>query len=70
MVARLPSHNLSCFLPSIADVQCYGRDCYPAVFGINTVLIIVAFRKSFPDTLHDHLCFDKNLNSGVVLMKD
>ncbi|XP_031564525.1 solute carrier family 15 member 2-like isoform X2 [Actinia tenebrosa] len=32
------------FIPIVrTDVQCYGRDCYPAVFGINTVLIIVAF---------------------------
>ncbi|XP_020601659.1 solute carrier family 15 member 2-like [Orbicella faveolata] len=25
-----------------ADVQCFGRDCYPAVFAINTILIIGA----------------------------
>ena len=28
-----------------ADVQCFGRDCYPAVFAINTVLIIAATSK-------------------------
>ncbi|XP_048583629.1 solute carrier family 15 member 2 isoform X2 [Nematostella vectensis] len=32
------------FIPIVrTDVQCYGRDCYPAVFGINTVMIIVSF---------------------------
>ncbi|XP_078369517.1 solute carrier family 15 member 2-like isoform X1 [Oculina patagonica] len=31
------------FIPMVrTDVQCFGRDCYPAVFAINTVLIIVA----------------------------
>ena len=36
--------NLSlCFFA--ADVQCFGRDCYPAVFAINTVLIIAATSK-------------------------
>ena len=36
--------NLSlCFFA--ADVQCFGRDCYPAVFAINTVLIIAATGK-------------------------
>lgn len=28
-----------------ADVQCFGRDCYPVVFAINTILIIVATGK-------------------------
>ena len=28
-----------------ADVQCFGRDCYPVVFAVNTVLIVVATRK-------------------------
>ena len=32
-------------LSFVADVQCFGRDCYPAVFAVNTVLIIVAFCK-------------------------
>ncbi|KAK3733272.1 hypothetical protein QZH41_011111 [Actinostola sp. cb2023] len=32
------------FIPIVrTEVQCYGRDCYPAVFGINTVMIFVAF---------------------------
>ena len=36
--------NLSlCFFA--ADVQCFGRDCYPVVFAINTVLIIMATSK-------------------------
>jgi len=31
------------FVPMIrTDVQCFGRDCYPVVFAVNTVLIIVA----------------------------
>ncbi|RMX37229.1 hypothetical protein pdam_00011389 [Pocillopora damicornis] len=31
------------FIPMVrTDVQCFGRDCYPVVFAINTVLIITA----------------------------
>lgn len=31
------------FIPMVrTDVQCFGRDCYPAVFAINTILIIGA----------------------------
>lgn len=32
------------FIPMVrTDIQCFGADCYTAVFGINAVLIIVAF---------------------------
>ena len=42
MVVALTNLSL-CFFA--ADVQCFGRDCYPVVFAINTVLIIVATSK-------------------------
>jgi len=34
------------FIPMVrTDVQCFGRDCYPVVFAINTILIIMATGK-------------------------
>lgn len=42
MVVALTNLSL-CFFA--ADVQCFGRDCYPVVFAVNTVLIVVATGK-------------------------
>ena len=42
MVVTLTNLSL-CFFA--ADVQCFGRDCYPVVFAINAVLIIMATGK-------------------------
>lgn len=45
------------FAPMLrTDVQCYGSDCYPAVFGVNTVIIIAAL-----------LCFLSGRNGYVKL---
>lgn len=48
-VKVLSDHCLLFFF--LADIQCFGRDCYPAVFGINTVLIIMATCK-LPESLN------------------
>lgn len=56
---------VACFFA--ADVQCFGRDCYPVVFAVNTVLIIVATSKYIVERRAWYLLAPDPLQEGAFV---